>query len=170
MLAKELTLGTPGVLQKLDIESWSSVWARVPRRYSRRGVTRARTADSIPSAPIADPPMASRHFSRLVIGRPEPLFGTTSALSTTEVHMTDRRDGYLVRIEIKDDAGNVTGETDAISFKGLLAIAHDDALIKIASVLVQLPSKENEYTAIVYATVQPARVTFSATGDANRRT
>lgn len=80
--------------------------------------------------------------------------------------MSDRREGFFFRIQVKDDQGTVVGEADAVSFKGLLALAHEDELLGIHSKLVQAPSPENQETAIVRATVRMRRGTFSATGDA----
>lgn len=81
--------------------------------------------------------------------------------------MSDRRDGHLFRIQFKDDHGNVVGETDAVSFKGLLALAHDEDLSAIETTLVQIPTEDNRDTAIVQATVRTRRGSFTALGDAN---
>lgn len=37
-----------------------------------------------------------------------------------------RRDTFVIRMKVRDEHGNVVGETEAINFKGLLAIAHDE--------------------------------------------
>lgn len=78
-----------------------------------------------------------------------------------------RRDGFIVRIRIKDDAGNVVDEIDAIAFKGLLSKAHEEGLRQTKTTLVQIPSEANRNTAIVHATVRTRRGTFTGIGDAN---
>lgn len=78
-----------------------------------------------------------------------------------------RKDGFIVRIKIKDEQGRVVGETDAVTFKGLLSLAHEDRLRSVKTRIVQLPSADNNQTAVVRATVKTSRGTFTATGDAN---
>jgi hypothetical protein len=80
-----------------------------------------------------------------------------------------RRDakGLVVQIEIRDDKGKVVGETDAVSFKGLLSLAHEEGLRSIRTTLLQTPSAENGMTAIVASVVKTNRGTFTGIGDAN---
>lgn len=78
-----------------------------------------------------------------------------------------RRDGLIVRIRIKDDAGNVVDEIDAVSFKGLLSKAHEEGLRQTKTTLIQVPSEANRNTAIVHATVRTRRGSFTGIGDAN---
>ena len=47
-----------------------------------------------------------------------------------------RRDGYLVKIKIKDERGNVIDEVEAIAFKGLLALVHEDGLKSVKTTVV----------------------------------
>jgi hypothetical protein len=78
-----------------------------------------------------------------------------------------RRDGYLVKIKIKDERGNVIDEVEAIAFKGLLALVHEDGLKSVKTTVVQLPTKENGMTAVVTAKVKTQKGTFTGTGDAS---
>jgi hypothetical protein len=78
-----------------------------------------------------------------------------------------RRDGLVVRIQIKDEQGRVVGETDAVTFKGLLSLAHDDGLRSIRTEIVQLPSEDNGKTAVARSTVRTGRGVFTGIGDAN---
>ncbi len=77
------------------------------------------------------------------------------------------KDGFIVRMKIKDEHGNIVGETEAISFKGLLSIAHDEGLRSVRTRLVQIPSEENGKTAIAFSIVQTHRGVFTGIGDAN---
>ena len=58
------------------------------------------------------------------------------------------------------------GRTFAL-YAGLLDYAHQQGLLGITTVLVQIPSELNQMTAIVHATVQTERGTFMGLGDAN---
>lgn len=78
-----------------------------------------------------------------------------------------RKDGFIVRLKIKDEHGNVVGETDAIAYKGLLSVAHDEGLKFVKTEIVQVPSGDNAKTAIVRAVVRTRRGIFSGIGDAN---
>ncbi len=78
-----------------------------------------------------------------------------------------RRDGFVVKIKVKDETGKVVGETEAVSFKGLLSLAHDEGLRSVRTELVELPSEENGKTAVVRATVRTNRGRFTGIGDAN---
>lgn len=78
-----------------------------------------------------------------------------------------RKDGFIVRIKIKDEQGRVVGETDAVTFKGLLSLAHEDRLRSVKTRIVQLPTADNNHTAVVRATVRTGRGEFTGIGDAN---
>lgn len=80
--------------------------------------------------------------------------------------MSTKKD-YIVRIPIKNERGEKVGEVEAISFKGLLAIAHEEGLRSVKTVLVEKPSAANNQTAIVSARVRTNRGSFTGTGDAN---
>ena len=78
-----------------------------------------------------------------------------------------RKDGFIVRIKIKDEHGNVVGEADAIAYKGLLSVAHDEGLKSVKTEVVQVPTEDNARSAIVRATVRTRRGVFTGLGDAN---
>ncbi len=78
-----------------------------------------------------------------------------------------RKDGFIVRIKIKDEHGNVVGEADAIAYKGLLSVAHDEGLKFVKTEVIQVPTEDNARTAIVRATVRTRRGVFTGLGDAN---
>jgi hypothetical protein len=78
-----------------------------------------------------------------------------------------RRDGFIVRIKIKDERGNVIDEIEAIAFKGLLALAHEEGLKSVRTTIVQIPTEENQKTAVVTAKVKTSKGVFTGTGDAN---
>jgi hypothetical protein len=78
-----------------------------------------------------------------------------------------RKDGFVVRIKIKDEKGNVVGETDAVTYKGLLSLAHEEGLRSVRTSLVQIPSEANDRTAIAISVVRTGRGTFTGIGDAN---
>jgi hypothetical protein len=78
-----------------------------------------------------------------------------------------RKDGFVVRIKIKDETGKVVGETDAIAFKGLLSLAHEEGLRSVRTKLIQIPSEENGRTAIAISKVRTSRGRFTGIGDAN---
>jgi hypothetical protein len=77
-----------------------------------------------------------------------------------------RREGFIVRIKIKDERGNVVDEIEAIAFKGLLALAHEDGLKSVKTKILQLPTEENQKTAVARARVRTSKGSFTATGDA----
>lgn len=54
-----------------------------------------------------------------------------------------------------------------VLFAGLLDLAHSQGLRAIRTRLIQIPSEENNQTAIVQAEVETDRGTFSGIGDAN---
>ncbi len=78
----------------------------------------------------------------------------------------DKRN-LVIRIAVKDEHGRVVGETDAVSFKGLLSLAHEDGLRSVRTRVLQLPSTTNHGATIVQATVRTTRGRFTATGDAS---
>jgi hypothetical protein len=78
-----------------------------------------------------------------------------------------RKEGLVVRIQIKDEAGRVVGETDAVTFKGLLSLAHDEGLKSVTTKLLELPSEANGRTAVVASTVETRKGVFTGIGDAN---
>ncbi|MCC7540585.1 MAG: hypothetical protein IT379_30500 [Deltaproteobacteria bacterium] len=79
----------------------------------------------------------------------------------------ERRPGLVVRIKIKDEQGRVVGEADAVTYKGLLSLAHDDGLQFVRTEIVQVPTEDNRRTAIARAIVRTRRGTFTGIGDAN---
>ena len=78
-----------------------------------------------------------------------------------------RKDGYIVRLKIHDESGRVVGEVEAISYKGLLALAHEDGLKSVSTKLLQKPSAENGNLAIVAAKVRTGKGRFAGIGDAS---
>lgn len=74
--------------------------------------------------------------------------------------------GLTTVIELKDKEGRKIGEKEVATYRGLLAMAHDEGLRQIDTQLVQAPTKENGETAIVRAVVQTNRGTFTGIGDA----
>lgn len=75
--------------------------------------------------------------------------------------------GLIVRVPLFDSAGNKTGETEAATFKGLLALAHGEGLRSVRTRLLQKPSRDNGQTAVVQAIVRTNRGRFTALGDSN---
>jgi hypothetical protein len=78
-----------------------------------------------------------------------------------------KRDGFIVSIPIKNERGEVVGHVEAISLKGLLAIAHDEGLNAITTEVVQLPTEDNGRVAVVRAIAETRKGRFSGIGDAN---
>ena len=78
-----------------------------------------------------------------------------------------KREGFIVTIPIKNERGEVVGHVDAISLKGLLAIAHGEGLSAITTEVVQLPTDSNAKVAVVRATAETRKGRFSGIGDAN---
>ena len=74
-----------------------------------------------------------------------------------------RKDGLTVRIQIKDERGNVVDTVEAVAFKGLLSLAHEDGLTSVRTRVLQLPTEENGRTAVVAAKVVTRKGTFTAT-------
>lgn len=72
-----------------------------------------------------------------------------------------------VVIPIKDRNGTTVGEKEVASYAGLLAKAHDEGLRRVATTLRQVPAEENGGMAIVEATIETAKGTFSGIGDAS---
>jgi hypothetical protein len=79
---------------------------------------------------------------------------------------TPKRDGLIIRIQVKDERGRVVGEVDAVSLKGLLSLAHDEELRSIRTRIVELPTSANGQRAVVRALVRTKRGVFTGTGDA----
>ncbi|NUQ16427.1 MAG: hypothetical protein HUU33_14030 [Flavobacteriales bacterium] len=71
------------------------------------------------------------------------------------------------RIPIKDRNGHVIGEKEVATYAGLLARAHEEGLKCVRTELVQSPEPNNGRVAIVLATVETTRGTFTGIGDAN---
>jgi len=71
------------------------------------------------------------------------------------------------KIDIHNKAGQKVGEKEVVTYAGVLALAHEDGLRSIRTKLVQVPSKENEQTAIVTAIVRTNKGDFAGIGDAN---
>lgn len=80
---------------------------------------------------------------------------------------TQKRDGFVVRIQMKNERGEVVGEVDAVTFKGLLSLAHDEGVREVQTKLLQIPDEGNGRTAIVHATVLTRRGSFTGIGDAS---
>jgi hypothetical protein len=79
---------------------------------------------------------------------------------------TTKREGLVVRIQVRDERGRVIGEIDAVSLKGLLSLAHDEELRSVRTRIVELPTDTNGFRAVVRAAVRTRRGLFTATGDA----
>ena len=77
------------------------------------------------------------------------------------------KNNFVIRMKVRDDRGNVVGETEAITFKGLLHLAHEEGLQSVRTELVQVPSENNDRTAVVRATVRTRKGVFTGIGDAN---
>jgi hypothetical protein len=81
-----------------------------------------------------------------------------------------RGDNPLIhRIAVKDRDGRVIGEKEVIAYRGLLDMVHKERLREIRTTLLQAPSKDNDFTAIVHAVVRTSRGRFTGIGDANPR-
>ena len=78
-----------------------------------------------------------------------------------------RKDGYIVRLKIHDESGRVVGEVEAITYKGLLALAHEDGLRSVSTELLQRPTSDNGNLAIVAAKVRTNKGRFAGIGDAS---
>lgn len=74
-----------------------------------------------------------------------------------------------LRIKVRDEHGQVIGEKEVVSFRGLLEMVHEDRLQETSTVLIQAPAKENGDTAIVRAIIRTSRGSFSGIGDASPR-
>lgn len=72
-----------------------------------------------------------------------------------------------VMIEIKDRQGRVVGRKEVARYAGLLAKAHEEGLRQVTTTFLQIPNKENHETAIVHATIQTSKGTFTGIGDAS---
>ncbi len=71
------------------------------------------------------------------------------------------------RIKVKDKQGRVIAEKDVASYAGLLDLAHRERLKRVETRLIQSPDTHNDMTAIVHATIETTRGTFTGIGDAN---
>lgn len=80
-------------------------------------------------------------------------------------HMANN--GLTTQIPIKNKAGQVVGYKDVVTYRGLLAKAHDEQLKGIETAVVQLPTKDNRLTAVFHAKVSTSKGTFTGVGDAN---
>jgi len=77
------------------------------------------------------------------------------------------RDGFIIKIKIRDEHGRVVDEIDAVTFKGLLSLAHDDGLRSVRTELVQFPTGDNGKTAVVRAQIKTSTGSFTGIGDAS---
>lgn len=75
--------------------------------------------------------------------------------------------GLVTKIPIKNKAGQVVGHKDVVTYRGLLAKAHDEQLKAIETNVVQLPTKDNRMTAVFLAKVSTSKGMFTGVGDAN---
>ena len=78
-----------------------------------------------------------------------------------------RNKGFIKTLEQRNEKGQVVETGEAVIYKGLLALAHEDGLKRLFTQDVQLPSKENGNTAIFFAEVETNKGTFRCHGDAN---
>lgn len=82
--------------------------------------------------------------------------------------MRNNQQNHLtVMIDIKDKQGRVVGRKEVARYSGLLAKAHDEGLRQVTTTMLQIPTKENHHTAIVLASVQTTKGTFTGIGDAS---
>lgn len=79
--------------------------------------------------------------------------------SHTHVRNTDRSEGIRADVAVRGD--------EAVSYRSLLALAHQDGLRSIRTTLLQIPAAGNGDTAIVRASVTTSRGTFTGLADAN---
>lgn len=75
--------------------------------------------------------------------------------------------GFIYILEFKDERGKVVDTAEAVNYWGLLTLAHEEGLKRVHTQHVQLPSKENDSTAVFWAEVETKRGTFKKHGDAN---
>jgi hypothetical protein len=75
--------------------------------------------------------------------------------------------GLVTSIPVKNKAGQVIGHKEVVTYRGLLARAHEDHLVSIETTLLQHPGDANERTAVVLAKVATSKGTFTGLGDAN---
>lgn len=75
--------------------------------------------------------------------------------------------GLVTKIPIKNKRGEVCGHKEVVTYRGLLAQAHNEQLKSIETTVVQLPTKDNRLTAVFQAKVMTSKGTFTGIGDAN---
>lgn len=75
--------------------------------------------------------------------------------------------GLVKTIEIKDKHGRVIETKEVVTYAGLLNRAHQEGLKQIRTRLVQVPSGDNEMTAISMAEIVTDKGVFRDYGDAN---
>ncbi len=78
-----------------------------------------------------------------------------------------RNKGFIKTLELRNEKQQVVETGEAVIYKGLLALAHEDGLKRLFTQNVQLPCKENGYTAIFFAEVETSKGVFRCHGDAN---
>ena len=71
--------------------------------------------------------------------------------------MKPNQNGLVTQIPIKNKAGKVIGHKEVVTYRGLLARAHDEHLVGIETTVVQFPSDGNDHTAVVQATLKAVR-------------
>lgn len=75
--------------------------------------------------------------------------------------------GFITKIEMRDKENRVTKALEVITYRGLLHLAHEDGLKRVQTTILQVPSADNDMTAIISAEVETEKGTFTAIGDAN---
>jgi len=78
-----------------------------------------------------------------------------------------REQGFIKTLAFKNDKGQVVDTAEAVSYQGLLALAHENGLKRVFTEVVQLPTKENDKTAVFLAEVETKKGTYRDYGDAN---
>lgn len=75
--------------------------------------------------------------------------------------------GLVTKLPIKNKEGKIVGYKEVVTYRGLLARAHDEGLKEIQTTIVQLPAEENRRTAVVQSKVTTSKGTFTGVGDAS---
>ncbi|KKR49269.1 MAG: hypothetical protein UT86_C0001G0241 [Candidatus Magasanikbacteria bacterium GW2011_GWC2_40_17] len=75
--------------------------------------------------------------------------------------------GLTTTLPIKNKAGQVVGHKEVVTYRGLLARAHEDHLVSIETSLLQYPSETNNQTAVVLAKAATSKGSFTGLGDAS---